>query len=361
MKLDLRELLQEAGQGVTLSTPERERLERVVMGYAEMKPIRAPERSLFAWNRFGLMLGRVRLAGVYALLALVFLSGSVSYAAEGSLPGDTLYPVKVSINEELRTAFALTPFARATWTAARAERRLEEAVALARDGLLTPEMNAFIATIFAEQADEAAQSVNALEAEDAPAAISLASRFETRVAAHDALLADLTTNVADENLKKIIVEKTAQITALRTHAEEDASVRVTPVAAPDPTEPALTVTTSVTPTIPPATTTAVDPKKQESQKNAALAANAAALKQLDVAKQLFGVASPTLTAADAARVSADIAAATNAIADGDALLASGNYMGAYQQYHQAVTTADQLSVYLKAAFELKIRVLPLGL
>lgn len=360
MKIDLRELLQEAGQSIELSLAERERLERVVLGYAELKPIRPREREMFAWRGFGLVVTRVRMLGVYALMALVLLSGSVSYAAEGSLPGDTLYPVKVSINEELRAAFALTPFAKATWSAARAERRLEEAVELARAGLLTPEINTFIAEIFAEQADEAAQNVNALEAEDAPAAISLASRLEARVAAHDALLTDLTANVQDENLKKIIVEKTAQITALRTHAEEDASVRV--AVAPDPTVVAeARVATLVAPLVAPTTTTPVDPKKQESQKNAALAANAAALKELDVAKQLFGVASPTLTAADSARVSADISAATNAIADGDALLASGNYMGAYQQYHQAVTTADQLSVFLKAAFELKIRVLPLGL
>ncbi len=64
------------------------------------------------------------------ILSLLLGSG-VAYAAEQSLPGDPLYPVKVSVNENVRGAFAFSPEARAQWETHRLERRFDETERLA--------------------------------------------------------------------------------------------------------------------------------------------------------------------------------------------------------------------------------------
>ena len=59
-----------------------------------------------------------------------------SFAAQGALPGDFLYPVKTDVNENVRGAFALSADAEANLQADLLEERLEEAQALHASGKL---------------------------------------------------------------------------------------------------------------------------------------------------------------------------------------------------------------------------------
>lgn len=77
-----------------------------------------------------------RLAMAAAAAVFLIASGGMAYAAENSLPGDFLYPVKTGVNERVARAFSATPAAKARLAAAIAERRLAEADALARAGRL---------------------------------------------------------------------------------------------------------------------------------------------------------------------------------------------------------------------------------
>lgn len=72
------------------------------------------------WRRFALAFRRPVAVG---LGALVLFSGGVSYAAEGALPGDSLYKVKVNVNEEVVGFFHPN---KANWEVSRMERRLNE-------------------------------------------------------------------------------------------------------------------------------------------------------------------------------------------------------------------------------------------
>lgn len=74
-------------------------------------------------------------AGLIALVLL--LSGGTSYAAEGAVPGDVLYPVKVDVNERVQSAFAVSDAAEAKLQAHLAEERLHEAETLAARGQLS--------------------------------------------------------------------------------------------------------------------------------------------------------------------------------------------------------------------------------
>lgn len=56
----------------------------------------------------------------------LLIGGTVSFAAEGVLPGNVLYPVKTQVNERVRGLVATTPHAKAEWDIALVERRLSE-------------------------------------------------------------------------------------------------------------------------------------------------------------------------------------------------------------------------------------------
>jgi hypothetical protein len=66
-----------------------------------------------------------------AFAAALLIVGGVSVAAEGSLPGDVLYPVKVSINERVVDLAAVSEKADVRWETKVAERRLDEVKKLA--------------------------------------------------------------------------------------------------------------------------------------------------------------------------------------------------------------------------------------
>ncbi len=95
-----------------------------VPGYSE--PVRSP------WSRFSFGWATQQPWLVAALVCLIIVgSGGVSLSAERALPGSALYPIKVRINESVRDRLAQTPESQALWSAAKSERRINEAAALA--------------------------------------------------------------------------------------------------------------------------------------------------------------------------------------------------------------------------------------
>jgi len=95
----------------------------------------APMRSV--WN---ILNAHKRFAAVLAsALALLTTGGALAYAAEGTVPGDLLYPVKIHVTEPIVGALAITPAAKAQWDATKAVRRINEAEILANQNKLTPQ------------------------------------------------------------------------------------------------------------------------------------------------------------------------------------------------------------------------------
>jgi hypothetical protein len=81
---------------------------------------------------------------VVAALILMLAGGGVAFAAEATLPGDKLYPVKVELTEPLRDSLAFSVSAKAYLEELKIERRLKEAAKLAAQGRLTDSVNAQI-------------------------------------------------------------------------------------------------------------------------------------------------------------------------------------------------------------------------
>lgn len=135
----------------------------------------------------------------FVILAL----GATSVAAEGALPGDILYPIKVNVNESIRDALAVSDKAQAEWDARVAERRVEEVVTLAAKGKLTAETQERISIKFEERAQKAdALLVRLADSGDADDVVNGRTETEAKLKAHIELLDDV---YADKNTNSVDV------------------------------------------------------------------------------------------------------------------------------------------------------------
>jgi len=130
---------------------------------------------------------------IFAMLMIMTLAGGgISMAAEGALPGDLLYPVKVNINEEVRSTLTFSEEAVANWEARRAERRLEEAQKLAAKGEVKEEIRIKLEERFEAHADRVEARIEEIQARgNINAAADIASNFETSLKAHERILAEI--------------------------------------------------------------------------------------------------------------------------------------------------------------------------
>lgn len=111
-----------------LSHKEKGKLFAKLSAYQEMHPIAAPAASPFAF------IFSLKSAYTFAAIILLVATGAVAQAAEGALPGEALYAVKVKVNEPIRGALSFTASAKAEWEIEKLERRLEEVERLAVEG-----------------------------------------------------------------------------------------------------------------------------------------------------------------------------------------------------------------------------------
>ena len=131
----------------------------------------------------------------------VFLVTGVSFAAEGSLPGDTLYPVKVNFNEEFQSLIAFSPESKAKFEIKRAERRLEEVERLALHNKLETHWKGNLEVRLEKQIERASKHVAMLEEKgELRKAALINDRLEVVLSVHGQILTDIDT-------KKIATKK----------------------------------------------------------------------------------------------------------------------------------------------------------
>ncbi len=152
-----------------------------------------------------------------ALVITALIGGSVAAAAEGSLPGDALYSVKVNINEPMRGAVTVSPKGKAVWDAQRAARRLEEAEKLAVKGELDADTTLALEAKFEEHAEKSI--ARAQESNDPAIKAAVHSEIEATLEAHSTVIKNLmdTNEALEEGLESVRV-----VVAERAEASEDA-------------------------------------------------------------------------------------------------------------------------------------------
>ncbi len=173
-----------SAKGIELSAQERVAL-RVALVERMQQPYAAP--SLHSW------LSWLNLAkGMPALGAFVLLIGtgaSASFAAENSVPGDLLYPVKIHVNEVLMERLAVSSEDQARLQAKRAIRRLKEAESLAAAKRLDAESTATLQQAFGTHARNVRRSIALMAAaQDASTASTLGNEFQASLEAHASVI-----------------------------------------------------------------------------------------------------------------------------------------------------------------------------
>lgn len=148
----------------------------------------------------------------YAFSALLIISTGTAAAAEGALPGDVLYAIKVNVNEKVQGAFiGHSPEAKAAFALEIADRRLAEASITASATTTVSQKNKQGAGVWvAQAAKEAEEAIAKLEAEDPRAAAHTRAQLDASFSAHEGLLTDLAASgdvEAGEVLEKYITRK----------------------------------------------------------------------------------------------------------------------------------------------------------
>ena len=130
------EQLKKKSETVRMTAAEKSQLRERLLAFMEYHPLPGGQavdlreisgqkmRAVPTWSAFL----TARVVGSFAVLAMII----VPALAEDALPGDTLYPIKVRINEEVRGALSSSPYAKIEWETERMERRLAETQVLAR-------------------------------------------------------------------------------------------------------------------------------------------------------------------------------------------------------------------------------------
>lgn len=160
--------LQKEAQKIRLSESERSLMRSSLEEAMRFSPMRAPQ-------------GRVRREGLFPKVLAVGLSmalvagGSVAYAAEGALPGEALYSVKVGVNERVLEAAAVSTEAKVEWYGRATERRIEELAKLAYESKLTPDTAVELEARIEESATKGEMLV--AETEEPSKAIRAVARF----------------------------------------------------------------------------------------------------------------------------------------------------------------------------------------
>ncbi len=124
-------------KNVRLSAEQKERIHSAFHVYMEEHPLPASVRATGAGRQKEHMNNtHKRTIALGAVLIGALIGGTVAYAAEGTLPGDPLYPVKVHVTEKVRGAITIGTLSQAELELSLMERRLQEAQALLKDGRL---------------------------------------------------------------------------------------------------------------------------------------------------------------------------------------------------------------------------------
>ena len=107
-----------------------------------------PPRTARSFSFVSLLLVFKQYRTALAALGIIVLTGGTAFAAQDTLPGDSLYPVKVRVTERIESAFALTPQSVAAVEAKHALTRLEEAEELVQQDKFNDENKTTVAAAF---------------------------------------------------------------------------------------------------------------------------------------------------------------------------------------------------------------------
>jgi hypothetical protein len=143
----------------------------------------------------------------FMIVALLFATGGASLAAEASLPGDSLYGLKVNINEEVRNLTAVSAESKARVAVEATERRLQEVATLSARGQLSEEKKAIVQAQFNKRSTQIKTQVASLVSQNnLTAAQEISVNYESSLKAHEIILEKISSDSLSENKDQHLAE-----------------------------------------------------------------------------------------------------------------------------------------------------------
>jgi hypothetical protein len=220
MKEDLIKKFFRESKQVKLEREQKDSIRGAVLDFMKENPLEK-KPSIFIF--------RPIYASALAVLIIVIAGGFVSIQADSSLPGDTLYPVKIGFNEKVLQVLAFSQKARTDLNIELAERRFQEIEQLAVEGKITDNNQQEINKNLNEKVKDVAQSIDELNKEkNFDSADKIASTFEASVKAHSLVLEKIgKTKQENDKSKERISSLVSDINGAQTSVSKEIGARKT--------------------------------------------------------------------------------------------------------------------------------------
>lgn len=171
-------------KSIELPSDAHARMRADLSAYADLYEIQDTQASAPRRFAFSALVLRTRTVYASALALVIIVAGGtqVTSAAEDAVPGDILYPIKVSLTEPL--ALALSGSERkAEFAAEFASRRVIEAATLSEKGKLDEKTADTLAVNFSKHVDTVTKETGALEAKgDVAFSLAIRTDLEQKIA-----------------------------------------------------------------------------------------------------------------------------------------------------------------------------------
>lgn len=167
------------------------------------------------------------------VVAVVIIGSGTSFAAQGSLPGDFLYPVRVNFNEEIKAVF-LSDIRRPVYEIERLKTRVEEAKTLIAQDRMSDDIRNKIAVKVNSHISNVKKEVDGLTKNgDLKTAFEISNVLETSLKESESAISEELVGKEDavekelSSVKDIIRESREILTIARENAEEQILVQQT--------------------------------------------------------------------------------------------------------------------------------------
>lgn len=120
-------------KNIKLSSREKDDMFDCLDTYMKKHPAKDAPLSVGVLSGFFTQVKNYRYVYSIATVILFFGTG-VTFAAEKALPGDILYPVKIHVNENVKSTISITPKARQKFEEEKIIKRLDEVKILVNEG-----------------------------------------------------------------------------------------------------------------------------------------------------------------------------------------------------------------------------------
>lgn len=184
---------------INLLPEEKARIRGVLLSHVHSHPVRE-FNSRFFWAKLPLPV--FRYAPIVSIFLILLTSVGIAVAAEGSLPGDALYPMRVNVTENVRSLLSFSQEGKAEWEIKRADRRLEDVEKLATQGRLEAGIAAEAESKFKDHVDNAVSIVSRMKEENKDRdAARIQSDLKTVLLVHEDILERIKSHDGDRDEK----------------------------------------------------------------------------------------------------------------------------------------------------------------